>query len=296
MFDNADDVSVVAPYWPSSKHGSIIVTSRNPYPAYVATRLQLSKLTIDEGAEFLLSLLDTLVTISDTDHSAARSISQNYDGLPLGLRQAAYFMNTKRCSPSAFLDIYIEEYESIEQMQITGYTKTVANVWEMSLSTLSSDALDLLDMLPFFDPDVIPCSLFRDHGRGSDFSSFLTDQIRYLNATAELQEQSLIDIKPDEKLISLHQFFQKATWRRLKLLKARLEQTISAMAKIVNLAIPEDDFLSMKHLDAWEAFETYIAHANMLYTRSPEDLPVSAVNSILDIFGKIAGYVMAVLI
>lgn len=248
---------------------------------------------MDQGAEFLLSLLDILNTSSDEDRSAALSITQRYDGLPLGLRQAAYFMNKKGCLPSAFLDIYNKEHESIEQMQIPGYTNTVADVWEMSLSTLSSDALDLLDMLPFLDPDVIPCSLFRDHGHNANFTSFLTDQMRYLNATGELQEQSLIDVSLNKESISLHRFFQEATLRRLKPLKDRFEQIFSAVAHMVNLAIPEDDYLSMKHLDAWEAVETYIGHADVLYARSSEGLPVPAVNSILDIFGKIAGYVKA---
>lgn len=30
VFDNADDIKVLAPYWPSAKHGSILVTSRDP--------------------------------------------------------------------------------------------------------------------------------------------------------------------------------------------------------------------------------------------------------------------------
>ncbi len=60
---------------------------------------------------------------------------------------------------------------------------------------------------------------------------------------------------------------------------------------MVNLAIPEDDYLSMKHIDAWEAVKACIGHADVLYARSSEGLPVSAINSILDIFGKIAGYV-----
>lgn len=238
MFDNTDKVLIVIPYWPCSKHGSITITSRNPYPTYVATRLQLYKFIIDQGAEFFLSLPDILNTSSKTNYSTVFSITQWYDGLPLGLWQAAYFMKKKSCLPSAFLDIYNKEHESIEQMQIPGYTKTVADVWEMSLSTLSFDTLDLLHMLPFLDLDVIFCSFFWDHGHNANFTSFLTDQMRCFNAIGGLQKQSLIYVNLNKESISLHRFFQEATLRRLKSFKHKFEQIFSAVAQMVNLAIP----------------------------------------------------------
>jgi hypothetical protein len=140
VFDNADDMSLLTLYWPSSRHGSIIVTSRNSFPgkdAFTTKGLQLKTFGVQQGADFLLSLLNNLASPSQMDKDAARSISQRFDGLPLGLRLAAYFMRNKKCLPAVFLDLYNQKHDEIEQLYILGYTKTVADVWEMSVNTLT---------------------------------------------------------------------------------------------------------------------------------------------------------------
>lgn len=201
-------------------------------------------------------------------------------------------MKKRVIPPSAFLQIFEKQRENIEQTQIPGYTNTVADVWEMSLATLSSDSSDFLDTLVFLDPDVIPSRLFQNYGHNAKFTSFLTEQSRYFDAAGALHEQSLIDVNLERNSLSLHRFFQQATFRRLKRRTARFEEIYCAVAHIINRAVQDDDYLSMKHLATWEAVETYIAHAEVLYVRSSEGIPLSAVNSLLDLSGKIAGYVI----
>src|SRR5262249_31521892 len=69
------------------------------------------------------------------------------------------------------------------------------------------------------------------------------------------------------------------------------EQIFYATTELLRCAVPEDDYLSMKHLETWSIVETYLPHAEMLYTRSSDGVPPEAVNSVLDLFGKISGYV-----
>lgn len=285
-------MSLLMSYWPSSKHGSIIVTSRNSFPgkdALATKGLHLKTFNVDQGAEFILSFLDVLAAPTQLDKEAALAISRCYDGLPLGLRQAAYFMRSKKCMPTTFLDLYTQGHNEIEQLRIPGYTKTVADVWEMSVNTLTQDAADLLDILTFLDPDAIPFSLFKTHDHASAFTGFLENEMRYLNATERLAAQSLIDINLRDHTLSLHRFFQETTFRRLKLRKARFEQIYCIAVEMVDRAVPEDDYLSMKHLAAWETVETYLGHAEILYARSSEGIPTAAVDSLLDLSGKIAG-------
>ena len=89
VFDNADDVSLLQPYWPSSRHGCIIITSRNSFAGrgeFASEGLKITTFEEDEGADFLLSFLDYLPDISKADLDAAKLISRHFDGLPLALR------------------------------------------------------------------------------------------------------------------------------------------------------------------------------------------------------------------
>lgn len=85
-----------------------------PLPRKPATGMQLKAFTNEQGANFLLSLLDNFASPSQTDKEAAISVSQRFNGLPLGLRQAAYFMRKTKCLPAAFLDLYNQKHDEIE--------------------------------------------------------------------------------------------------------------------------------------------------------------------------------------
>lgn len=230
--------------------------------------MQLKAFTNEQGANFLLSLLDNFASPSQTDKEAAISVSQRFNGLPLGLRQAAYFMRKKKCLPAAFLDLYNQKHDGIERFHIPGYTNTVADVWEMSMNTLTRDAADLLDILTLLDPDAIPIQMFRSYGRSTTFSSFLDDDARYYDTTECLADQSLIDVNLRDDKLSLHRFFLEATFRRLKVQTARFQNVYCATVEMVNQAVPKDDYLSLKHHSAWQAVQTNIAHVDVLYARA----------------------------
>jgi hypothetical protein len=58
---------------------------------------------------------------------------------------------------------------------------------------------------------------------------------------------------------------------------------------MVRHAVPEDDYLAMKHLQAWTMVEIYISHAHMLYERSLDGIPGSAINALLGFLVRSAG-------
>jgi hypothetical protein len=292
IFDNADDVSLLTQYWPSSAHGSIIITSRNSFTgkgSFAGQGIKLVPFDENEGAEFLLSFLDIFPDISPADKDAAKLISKQFDGLALGLCQAGHFMRNKACLPTKFLDLYPQNCGEIQRLKIPGYTKSVADVWEMSLSILPQDSRDFLDLLAVLDPDSIPIKLFQQYGHNSPFSAFLQDTMRYMKATEALVDQSLIEINLRDETISLHRFFQDSTFQQLKGKKERFEEVFFGITTMINSAIPQDDYLSMKHHDIWDAVETFLAHAEILLGRCSEGIPPLATNALLDLFCKIAG-------
>ena len=58
--------------------------------------------------------------------------------------------------------------------------------------------------------------------------------------------------------------------------------------ELASFAVPEDDYLSMKHLDAWKSFETYLDHAEMLLRRSNNVTPAQTLSPLLTLFAKIS--------
>ncbi len=65
VFDNADNLNILKPFWPPSNRGTIILTSRDPSAAQVAKKGTLVKpLQPEEGVDLFLSL----ITSPDTEH------------------------------------------------------------------------------------------------------------------------------------------------------------------------------------------------------------------------------------
>jgi hypothetical protein len=90
--------------------------------------MQLKTFSIQQGADFLLCLPENRPPPSQMDKNAAGFIFQCFGGLPLGHRQAAYFMRNRKCLHADFLDLYDQKHDEIEKLHVPGYTKTVSDV------------------------------------------------------------------------------------------------------------------------------------------------------------------------
>ena len=76
VFDNADNLDILKPFWPPSNHGTIIITSRDPTSAHFAKKgMQVSPLPAQEGEQLFLSLVRPSGLHADQDDEAtARQI------------------------------------------------------------------------------------------------------------------------------------------------------------------------------------------------------------------------------
>jgi hypothetical protein len=184
------------PYWPNSIQGSIIITSRNPRTreeGFAQSGLHLRAFDEDEGAEFIMSLLDDGGPFMEEDMEVAQTISKTFGGLPLALRQAVSFMRSKRCPLAQFTTIYQRNFNEVDGFRIPGYDKTVVDVWAMSLSTLSNHSRILLDIVALFDPDSIPVDIFHASAVEHHYGDFMHDPLHVLTAVEGLANQSLVD-------------------------------------------------------------------------------------------------------
>lgn len=293
VFDNADDPSVLSPYWPNSVRGSIVITSRNPTTreeGFAQQGLHIKAFDDEQGARYLLNLLPKGYVLTDEDLVAANALSRQFGGLPLALRQAASFMKSKRCPVAQFATIYQRWFNVIDGFNIPGYDKTVADVWTMSSSTLSDHSRDLLDTVALLDPDSIPMELFYITDIRPDYGEFLQDQLSVLSAVEGLANQSLVDYNPHSRCLSLHRFFQDATFRKLSENPRRLRGVVQLAIELIHSFIPEDDFSSVRQPKEWSTIEKCLSHVQSVHSRCLGSISEYGSKLLLKCLTKILNY------
>ncbi|KKZ61380.1 hypothetical protein EMCG_03986 [[Emmonsia] crescens] len=293
VFDNADDPSILSPYWPNSVYGSVIITSRNPTTSqegFAQHGLHLKVFDDEQGTKFLLSLLDQGVPLSKEDMVAANSLSRQFGGLPLALRQAAAFMRNKKCQPAQFSAIYQSRFQEIEKYYIPNYPKTLVDVWNMSMSTLSEDSLTLLHTVALFDPDSIPTELFHASDVGHTSGEFMQDPLRVFDAIEGLTSQSLVDYNEKERGLNVHRFFQTATFRKLSQQPERFNQIVQLAVELIQKFFPEDDLSSVRQPKRWKTIERALSHVESVYSRCLDSISESGSEMLLRCLADLLNY------
>ncbi|VUC32123.1 unnamed protein product [Clonostachys rosea] len=161
VFDNADDLNHLDPFWPlANRKGSIVITSRNSKITshwMVTGGARLNCFSAEEGAQMLLSKIPEDIH----DHELAAEISMRLGGLPLAIaHMAAYIANDGFMALADFLEDYDqfekEIVESIDSSATPGYQGNLATAWDMQFSRLSDLSRNLLEVLSLLDPYHIP--------------------------------------------------------------------------------------------------------------------------------------------
>jgi hypothetical protein len=78
-------------------------------------------------------------------------------GLPLALSQVSGFMITSRFACKHLIEL-LKQPENLKTLRdlpyagsTSGYRQTIANVWQISISALDPAALEILEVMTFFD-------------------------------------------------------------------------------------------------------------------------------------------------
>lgn len=182
IFDNADDINVLASAWPGDAKGSILITSRDPSvqsnPAITA--LQVTPFDKIEGTLAFLRLLG-LSNPSEEERSIACVLTEKLGGLPLALKQISGFVIQQRLGLRKFLPLYERNFAKIKSKRAgpSDYKHTLSTVWELAISGLSGHASSLQSLLAYLDPDKIDEKLLTCDGKLArvDQFSFLTDEM-----------------------------------------------------------------------------------------------------------------------
>lgn len=165
IFDNLEKSKLLSQVWPTSDKGSILITTRSPSQAWKQNPvdLELSPFSI-ETSKAAFAWLSGLVPVDQKDEAAMEESCTLLGGLPLAMIQVSDFIRDLGCSYVEFLQIYKKSAERLfPKLDVPiDYNATALKTWEVSVERLSEDPRYLLNLLTFFDPELIPEALLTD--------------------------------------------------------------------------------------------------------------------------------------
>jgi hypothetical protein len=132
----------------------------------------------------MLLRLIGLDTQLPSNQEKAEAISHALGGLPLALAQIGGFISKRKIPLQEFLPLYERHSATIDSKKIgiSNYEHTLSTAWEMSLSKLSGDSGNLLNLLIFFEPDAIHELVLIEGSKLLDNEfEFLQDDMRYIS-------------------------------------------------------------------------------------------------------------------
>lgn len=174
--------------WPASKHGAVLVTTRDVLVATLPIDfgLEVNEFNVDEGAEFLIQMAPKRRTVAG-ESTAARDVAAELGGLPLALNQMAALVNARGCSIQDFNALYTKHQRRLHKerksgWKYLGYEHALDTVWELSFTNLGEEARAILGVLSFFSADSVPADVFQpaDSTLLAEILTFCEDELTYV--------------------------------------------------------------------------------------------------------------------
>ncbi|MGW7542027.1 FxSxx-COOH system tetratricopeptide repeat protein [Streptomyces sp. NPDC054770] len=216
VFDNAENVEAVRPYFPTGGTGKILITSRNQEWDRVARTLSVDVFTREESKALLRRRARDL---SDTD---ADLLAQELGDLPLAIEQAAAWQAVTGMAVSEYLGLIREKIAELmlELVPSPDYPMSVAAAWDVSLRQLEQRnpaALQLLQVSSFFAPEPISRALFNNSRSNiaPELDEALRHPMRLGRAIREINVYALARIEHRHDTIQLHRLVQAVLVNRM---------------------------------------------------------------------------------
>jgi tetratricopeptide (TPR) repeat protein len=235
IYDNATAPRDLAPYRPPAGDGHLLVTSRNPAWAAIATPLQVDVLPRDEAVAFLRAR-------TGRDDPASDELAAALGDLPLALEQAAAYLEQTQTSLRDYLELFQERAgELLGLGEPADYPRTVATTWTLALGRLRAEtpaAEDLLAVCGFLAPDDIPRSLPVEQATvlPERLQQAVTDRLAYGQVLGALGRYGLVTVTTDS--LTVHRLVQAVIREGLD--HQATQQWAGVAVRLVSAAFPED--------------------------------------------------------
>lgn len=268
IFDNADDLSILADYWPVTGTGSVLVTSRDPLAksrAHIPVDhgLDLEPLSVSEGG----SLLRQITGIDkEKDVETSITIATKLSGLPLAINQIARTISRRNLSFEEFLELYNDQSirSEIYQSKNGLDSKSLYTLW--AFEDLSSVALGLLNIVSFLDPDRISEKLLSatDSCKKAIFTNedYPVSTQTFIGARTELTKSSLLKRNIDLEELLVHRIIQDIVRTRMSL--EIFQSTFDNATGLLHCSWPFSEF---EHsTQRWLLCEPLVSHINNIHS------------------------------
>ncbi|KAI0387825.1 tpr repeat-containing protein [Hypomontagnella monticulosa] len=220
IFDNVDDDGLLEQIWPATAEASVIITTRSPSVAAKRTMHTMNLQPFQgENASAVLYAMTGMGVSDEEEKGAATEVCRLLGGLPLAFMQISAYIRDRGCSYQEFLHLYRKSAEKVIRRSEAPpeYGQSLLTTWNMSLQKLLSEAKTLLNVLAFFDPDMIPERLIVNTQASIEDPrlEFLFDEFDFGDAVMELIRASLVSRLASSKSLSLHRLVKFATLSKI---------------------------------------------------------------------------------
>src|SRR5712692_1193736 len=268
IFDNADDLALVEDVLPSGGKGHLILTTRAHATGTRANGIEVEKMDSQKGMLLLLRRAKVLTLDASLDHTpiadrtAAASIVQEMDGLPLAIDQAGAFIEETQCSVSDYLQRYLQRQAVLLKRRGGSgkdHPEPVATTWSLSferVDQLDPLAAELLRCCAFLAPDAIPEQMIIDGASelGTLLQPIAENVLLLDEALGTLLRFSLVQRRRDERTFFIHRLVQAVL---IGSMDAQTQRNYAErIVKAVNQAYPDvTDYRN------WPRCQQYLPHA-----------------------------------
>src|SRR5712691_12276287 len=172
ILDNVQDPEMIARKLPLAGRGHMLLTTQAQAIGTFASRIDVEKLTQEEGATFLLRRaklikpFGTLDTALPGDRTGAWDIVNVMGGLPLALDQAAAYIEETQCGVAGYLDHFTARRAELLQRRgrrASGHPASIAAIISLAFEKIVEDypaAAELLRLCAFLHAEDIPLGIF----------------------------------------------------------------------------------------------------------------------------------------
>jgi tetratricopeptide (TPR) repeat protein len=266
VFDSAESPELVRPFFPTNGPGEILITSRNPDWAAIASPLEVTVFTREESKELLRR------RGPEIDDADADRLAEKLGDLPLAIEQAAAWRAETGMPVREYLRLFDEQVaEILDTSAPTDYDASVAAAWNVSfdeLGTRNPAAHQLLQVCAFFAPEPIARSLFagiRGVSIAPELDAALRDPMRLSRAIRDIHRYSLAKIDYRHDTLLLHRLVQLVLKNRMTP-QRRAEMNHGAHLLLANL--DPNDPVSPKQ---WPWYQDVLPHAEVAKAIECED-------------------------
>jgi hypothetical protein len=273
--EESEDGSILNEYWPRGKKGSVLITARAKasLAAFTGFFCEIDRLGEDDSVDLLLKL--TRVKDNYENRCLAQSICQRLGCLALGIASASELVVAGSHSLADLTRVTNEELiedagNLFELANRTEYAHSLKIVWKIHYDKLrqtSKDAVFLLDILSFLDPDNIREGLISKAAMKCTNPRllWLRNEQAFRIERTNLHNSTLVMRNADHAQIQMHRLPQSYIHLRMSLQES--QAAFDAAFELIYNLWPFQDYQNRHDKSLWNAQESCVDHVAHLAER-----------------------------